>query len=314
MNRDGKALRRVMGLGIGLLVASLASPSLAQDKKPATPPATPAPTAPAPAKPAAPPGQPAASTEDLPKGEEVMDRFVKETGGVDAYKKVKSIVLSGQLILPMDMKGSMKVFVVRPAKMLSEVEIPNMGLMRSGSDGETVWSDNPMQGPRLLEGEEKEMTLEGSRISDEANWRDRYTKVETKALADVKGKPAYKVELTDKAGKKRFAFYDKESGLLVKQMMSVQSQMGDMEMEIFVSDYKKVGDILMPHKSTTTVMGNEMSTIFDKIEVNVDVPEDKFALPAEVKELKAEKDKKPAPKSDAPAPPKEAPKGEPAKK
>jgi hypothetical protein len=299
MNRDGKARLRILGLGMGLFAGCLVAPALAQDTKPA---------------PAAPATQPAAETAPLPKAEEILDRFVKESGGEEAYKKVKSIVLNGQLLLPMDMKGSMKIYVVRPAKMLSEVEIPNMGVMRSGSDGETVWSDNPMQGPRLLEGQEKEMTLEGSRISDEANWRERYTKVETKALADVKGKPAYKVEMTSKTGQTRFAFYDKESGLLVKQMLTMKSEMGDMEMEIFVTDYKKVGDILMPHKSTTAVMGQEMSTVFEKIEVNVDVPEEKFALPAEVKELKAQKDKKPEAKPETKPEAKPEPKGEPGKK
>ena len=282
-----RARVKVLGLGVGMFVGlSFTGVASAQEQK-------------------APPAEKAAETAPLPKGAEILDRFVKETGGKEAYEKIKSIVLTGQFIMPMDMKGPTKIYVVRPNKMLQTVEVPGFGEVQSGSDGETVWSDNPMQGPKILEGEEREMTLDAARISEEANWRDRYPSAETKGVEDVKGKPAFKVELTTKSGQKRLAFYDKETGLLVKQQMTMKSDAGEMAMDILVSDYKKVGDVMLPHKSTMSVMGQEMSTVFDKIEINAEVPDSKFDLPDAVKELKAAKEKKaatPAAPSTTPAP------------
>lgn len=276
MNSGAKARLKVLGLGVGLFAGMMfSSTAMAQKDQPA-------------------PAEKAVAAEPLPKAEDILDRFVKETGGKEAYEQVKSIVMTGTIQVMMDMKGTLSLSVVRPGKMRSEVEFDQLGKIVSGSDGVTVWSENPMQGPRILEGDERELTLESSRISEEANWRERYTKVECVGVEDVNGKPAYKVVLTSK-GSPRTAFYDKESGLLVKQHFTMKSDMGEMPMDILISDYKKVGEQLMlPHKTKMSLMTQEITTTFDKIEINVEVPESRFELPAEIKELQAKKDKKAA--------------------
>ncbi len=276
MNVAKKTRSSILGLGVSIVTGLfMATGAMAWTVQPE-------PKTPEPAKPAA----------DLPKGEEILDRFVKETGGKEAYASVKSIVLTGQMTLAMNMKGELKVYVKDPGKLFSKVTIVNLGEMKSGSDGETVWSDNPFEGPKILEGVEKEMTLESSRIGEEADWRERFTEVTCMGEEAVSGSPAYKVEMKTKDGQKRTSFYDKESGLLVKQMMVVSLPQGEIPTEILVSDYKKVGDLLFPHKSKTLVMSQEMVTVFEKIELNVDVPDSTFELPAEIKELKEMKAKK----------------------
>lgn len=259
-----------------------------------------------PAKPVEKPAAPAAeAAADLMSGEEVMERYLKVTGGREAYEAVKSVTLTGTLEMGMGMTGKMKVYVLSSGKMRSDMTIEGVGEITSGTDGETVWSDNPMQGPRILEGSERDMTLQSSRIADEANWRERYKKVETVGVEMVNSKPAYKVEITPKEGSKRVAYYDKESGLLVKQTMKMESQMGEMPVEVFISDYKTVGGVMFPFKTRTLVMTQEMVATFDSVEVNTEIPAEKFELPDDIKELKAKKDekaKKKAEKDAAPAP------------
>jgi zinc protease len=287
MNVAKKTRPRILGLGVsivaGFVMASGAAAWTVQPEPKTT----------EPAKPAA----------ALPKGEEILDRFVKETGGKEAYESIKSVVLTGQMTLMMNMKGELKVYVKDPGKLFSKVTIENLGEMKSGSDGETVWSENPFEGPKILEGVEKEMTMESSHIGEEANWRERFKDVKCVGEEAIDGKPAYKVEMTTKDGQKRTSFYDKENGLLVKQSMVVSLPQGEIPTEILVSDYKKVGNLLFPHKSKTTVMTQEMTTVFEKIELNADVPDSTFELPAEIKELRDKKAKKAEePKAPAPAP------------
>lgn len=278
MNCALSARLRKFGVGIGVCAAvACSSFAAAQQDQPK-------------------PTEKVTETEPLPKAEEILDRYVKETGGKEAYEQIKSMVITGEITLAMNMKGKMTVHLVRPGKLSSKVELAGIGEIRSGSDGETVWAMDPMQGPRILEGEEREMTLESAQISEEANWRERYKKFEVVGVENVKGKPAYKVELTDKHDAARTAFYDKESGLLVKQSRVTKTMQGEIPMDVFVSDYKKVGDLLVPHTTTMSAMGQEMKTTYDKIEFNVDIPAEKFELPKEVKELKDAKDKKEAEK------------------
>lgn len=274
MNGVLTARWRRFGVGVGVFAAAVCtSLAMAQEEQPK-------------------PSEKTTETEPLPKAEDVLDRFVKETGGKEAYEQIKSMVITGELTLAMNMKGKMTVHVVRPNKLASSVDLTGIGEIRTGSDGETVWALDPMQGPRILEGEERETTLEATQISEDANWRERYKKFEVTGVETVKGKPAFKVELTDKHDLTRTAFYDKESGLLVKQQRTTKTPQGEIPMEIFISDYKKVGDLLLPHTTTMSAMGQEMKTTYEKIELNVEVPAEKFELPKEVKELKELKEEK----------------------
>ena len=46
-----------------------------------------------------------------------------------------------------------------PAELRMTMEIPGIGASESGCVGGVVWSTDPMQGPRLVDGAEKERTL-----------------------------------------------------------------------------------------------------------------------------------------------------------
>src|SRR5205809_48530 len=86
-----------------------------------------------------------------------------------------------------------------------------------------------------------------------AAYEKRHTGVE-----QVDGKDCYKVQLTPKEGMAMTRFYDKQSNLLVKMVMTVKNPMGEFPVESKVSDYRKEGDILMPHKVSQSAAGQEI--------------------------------------------------------
>jgi hypothetical protein len=59
--------------------------------------------------------------------------------------------------------------------------------------------------------------------------------------------------------------------------------MGKITTSSTVSDYKKVDGILVPHRVVTKALNNEITIVLEKIEQNVKMPMDRFALPPEVK-------------------------------
>jgi zinc protease len=226
------------------------------------------------------------AADDLPKGETILDKYVEATGGKAAYAKVKSDVSTGEMTLgAMGLKGKLTSYSQAPDKRLMEITIEGIGKLSEGSNGEVAWSHSAMQGPRLKEGEEKaEALLQGKHGAD-AQWRDLYTSAQTTALETVDGKECYKVVLTPKSGKPQTRWYDKNSGLLIKMAMTSKSPMGEIAVESLLSDYKKEGDLLLPHKVVTKLAGQEMGMTIDKIEQNVEIPKEKFEPPAEVKAL-----------------------------
>jgi hypothetical protein len=231
-----------------------------------------------------------AAADDLPKAETILDKYVEATGGKAAYAKVHSEIATGSITLGgMGIKGSMTVYQLEPDKGLIEIEIEGIGKMQEGTDGDVAWGMNPMQGPRIKEGEERAKALETARLGAEAQWRDLYKSAETAGIEAVDGKDCYKVVMTPKTGSPVTKWFDKESNLMVKSLSTVKTAMGEVQSDSTMSDYRKEGDILMPHKMVSHAMGQEITMTIDTVKYNPEIPKDKFALPAEIQALAKKK-------------------------
>jgi hypothetical protein len=228
----------------------------------------------------------AALAADLPKGEAILDKYVEVTGGKAAYSKVHSDKTTGTMeFKAMGLKGKVTGYSAEPDKKYSEVVLEGMGKMQEGASDGVAWSLSSMQGPHIKEGDEKAEALLQSKFNSDLNWRDQFKKAETVGIETVDGKECYKVVLTPMTGSPMTRWFDKDSNLLVKMTMTAKTPMGDVQSESVVSDYRKEGEILMPHKIRTKVATMELELTLDSVQHNPEIPKDTFAVPAEVKAL-----------------------------
>lgn len=227
---------------------------------------------------------------DLPKAETILDKSVEATGGRANYEKLHSMVITGTMeVKAAGLKGSMVSYHAAPDKMLMEVNIPGIGAIRNGSNGELAWEISALQGPRIKEGDEKANALREGKFNSAAHWRDQYKQVVTAGLEKVDGKDCYKLVLTPKEGNPETQYFDKETNLPVKVAMTVKTPMGELPTESLIGDYRKEGDFLMPHKMTQRAAGQEVTIQFDTVQLNVDIPKEKFDLPEEIQALTKKK-------------------------
>ncbi|MCP4443978.1 MAG: hypothetical protein GY811_01350 [Myxococcales bacterium] len=228
----------------------------------------------------------AAATEALPKAEEILERAIEESGGRAAYAAVKSFNVSGTFAIPAQkMQGALSILGASGGRLRFELEIPGMGTERSGSDGSTVWSMSAMTGSRILEGAERERMLRDADLLKELKWREYYKSANTTGVEDVEGKPAFTVEMVDNVDLSETRFYDKESGLLVRQTGIVKTQMGEMKNDMHFRDYMDFDGMLMPSVVEIEVMGMTQVMTTTSIEINVETTDESFALPEEIKKL-----------------------------
>lgn len=226
------------------------------------------------------------AADDLPKAEAILDKYVEVTGGKAAYEKLKTEVTTGKMeFVGKGISGSLVSYRAEPDKSYTEIDIQGIGKIRDGSDGTTFWALSAFQGPHLKDGEEKAQARLAGHFNAELHWRDVYKKVETAGVEQVDGKDCYKVVLTPNEGGPVTRYYDKQSNLLVKMTMIAKNPMGEIPVESVASDYRKEGDILMAHKVTQKGMGQEFSISIDSVQVNTEIPPDKFAVPDEIKAL-----------------------------
>ena len=223
--------------------------------------------------------------QDKPDAKEVMEKYIQVTGGREAHEKVKNIVAEGTIeVSAVGIKGSFKSWQATQQQVV-EIDISGIGKMVEGTDGKNAWSVSAVQGNRVKEGKELDEALFDAELHGELNWQKRYKKVETVGIADVEGKQAYKVIATPEKATPRTMYFDKDSGLLLKVESKQTTPMGEFEAEMFLGDYREVSGIKVPLKNRLKISGQEMVITLEKIQANVEIPKDRFAVPAEVKDL-----------------------------
>ncbi|HUI57794.1 MAG TPA: DUF620 domain-containing protein [Bryobacteraceae bacterium] len=230
------------------------------------------------------------AADELPKADTILDKYVEVTGGKAAYQKIHSEIQTGTLeITAMGIKGKATAWRAEPNKSYTEIELEGIGKMQDGTDGTVAWSLSAMQGPHVKEGAEKSMAMIQAKFQSEVNWRDIYKKVETTGAETVDGKECYKLVLTPNEGSPITQYFDKQSNLMVKMTMTAQSPMGEIEVESYASDYRKEGDLLMPHKMRQSAAGQEFTMTVESVQYNPDIPKNRFDLPDEIKALVSKK-------------------------
>ncbi len=227
---------------------------------------------------------------DMPSGASLLQRYIDRSGGAEAYAKAKNMVATGAVELAgQNISGAVTIFE-EGEKSRTAMEFPGIGKVEEGFDGETAWENSVLQGPRILEGDEKTSVVRGSTLALVASWREIYKDVRTVGVEDVDGKPAWKVEMTPvemtaKDGKPETFFFDKDSGMLVRISQILSTPLGDIAIEATMSDFRMVEGILTPFTMTEKALSQNIVMRLDKIAYNAAIPPDRFTLPAEVKAL-----------------------------
>ena len=226
---------------------------------------------------------------DMPSGESLLQRYIDRSGGAEAYAKAKNMSMSGTVEMAgRNISGTVTIFE-EGEKSYTAMDFPGIGKVEEGFDGEIAWEDSALEGPRILEGDEKAAAKRAATLALITSWREVYKDAHTAGEADVDGKPAWKVEMTPKEGKPETFFFDKASGLLVRISAVLATAMGDIATEATMSDFRSVDGILTPFAITEKAMSQNIVMRFDKIAYNAVIPRDRFEIPASVK---AKRDKK----------------------
>jgi hypothetical protein len=223
---------------------------------------------------------------DMPSGASLLDRYIEKSGGAAAYAKAKTTMMTGTVtVAGANISGNVSIYQ-EGLKFYQLVEIAGIGKIEGGFDGETAWENSALQGPRILEGDEKIEAKRAATLAVVSNWRQVFKEARTVGSEDVDGKTAWKVEMTAREGKPETFFFDKDSGLLVKTSSVRTTPLGDIPAETDMTDFRPVEGIITPFTMTEKAMNQTMVLKFSAIAYNSDMPKDRFAVPPEIKALK----------------------------
>jgi len=274
-SNDMRILHEDLGrLGTLLLIAGVAACASGGTPEAAAPAPEPAP---APAVEAAAPALPAAA--------DLYDRMIELMGGRAAFEAYTSSKATGTFSMPSQgIEGSLEVYGAAPNLLLVIVDIPGIGTVRQGYNGEVGWTLNPMVGPMVLEGNMLNQMRQQADFFGPLNQEEYIASVETLEITDFDGRPCYKVQVTTVWDEEYFDFIDVETGLGAGSIRSQESPMGAMESTSVISDYRDFGGILTPTSIVQTTMGQDQVLTIESVEFDM-VDESVFELPNEIKTM-----------------------------
>lgn len=223
---------------------------------------------------------------DLPSGESLIQRYIDKSGGAQAYARAKSMSMSGKVEMEgRNISGTVTI-VEEGHKSYTAMEFVGIGKVEEGYDGDTAWEDSALQGPRILDGDEKAAAKRAATLALITSWRDVFKEAKTIGPADVDGKPAWQVEMVAKEGKPETWFFDRDSGLVVKTSGVISTAMGELSTELTMSDFRTVNGILTAFAMTQKAMSQTIVMRFDKVTYNAPIPPGRFDPPSSVKSLR----------------------------
>jgi len=221
-----------------------------------------------------------------PTVDELIAKNLEAKGGKAAWEGVKSAHVEGT----MSFGPTEAPFVYEwkaPNKVKIQFTVQGMTGIQA-YDGESGWMVMPFMGKTEPE---KMAPEDASQVEDQADFRGplvdheaRGYKIEYAGEEDVQGTPAYKLKVTNKNDEVSYLYLDKEYYVEIQRVDERTVRGQDVESTASIGDYKEVDGVMVPFSTeisnSLAPEGQKQTMTFEKVELNVDIPDSEFEMPA----------------------------------
>ena len=227
---------------------------------------------------------PGAQAQQLPPAQQIVDRYIAAVGGRGAMQRQNFRHVVAEMTIPSMGAMAMDMKFARPNRYTMKMDMPGMGTIAGGYNGQVGWAVNPMTGPQVLSGKELDQVRHSADMDATVDIARMYPTMQTVERSTAQGRPCYRVRMVTAEADTAYACFDEASGLMSTMESKQVSPMGTVEARVSFEDYKDFGGIKMPSRTVTSTMGQEMVMTIKSV-TNEPIAESEFVLPAEVQAL-----------------------------
>ena len=218
-----------------------------------------------------------------PEARAIVERHIAALGPDDP--SVTSMRATGTLSMPAQgISGTVEIVAARPNRTLLKAQIPGIGSLESGFDGERGWSVDPIMGPALLEGTALEQAKFDAAFDGPFHDLSRFTSLAAAGTETFDGREVHRVNAVNARGDASTEYFDVATGLHAGSVSTRETPMGAIEVTSIIRDYRPERGSLQAHQLVQQMMGVEQIITLEKYEYNV-ATADTFAMPPAVKAL-----------------------------
>lgn len=221
----------------------------------------------------------------LPSGRDVIARYVEAIGGAEAIAGTTSWRARGTFELPgQGITGTLDILSARPARSRVTLEVPGVGTIESGYDGEVAWIIDPVSGPALLTGRALTQSADDAVFDAALHSPDFTPEVTTVERLEFDARPAYKLRVVYASGREQVEYYDVETGFQIGTEGSRETPLGYVPSTTYLRNYKAFGPMMQATEIVQRPLGIEQVVRIQSFDFDV-VEADAFALPPQIQAL-----------------------------
>ena len=227
-----------------------------------------------------------AESQGLPTADQVFDKYFKAIGGEQKLAGLKSVVVKGTY------DGFDTGHEPRPEEVYAQAPAQRTTIVHLRGEADKVWtydghegwiasSDKPVPLMVLTGGE-----LEGAKLDAMLSfplqikqayptWRVGDASIDDHDVLMLQGTAAGHTSLK--------LYFDKQSGLLVRQVRYSNTKIGTVPVQVDYSDYRDVAGIKLPFQWINTWTDGQSTTLVTDIQTNVSIDPAKLSKPQPAK-------------------------------
>jgi hypothetical protein len=215
--------------------------------------------------------------------DQIIDKYVQAIGGETQAAKLASLVAKGTYegYDSLSEKVPIEIYEKAPNQLTSVVHT-QQGDSVSTFDGTHGWiaaADKLMRVLPLsggdLDGAKMDASLSfPAKLKEEFKWRTGFPSV------SIDDRPVQVIQVAtgDELGAK--LYFDKETGLLVRQVRYTETPVGVIPTQVDYSDYRDVAGVKMPFHQVVTWTDGRSTIALSEIQPNAQIDASRFAMPA----------------------------------
>jgi hypothetical protein len=221
-----------------------------------------------------------AQAPKLPTVDQIVDKYVASVGG-KASEKVTSLQGRGTVkIAEAGLAGTIEVLQKTPDKQVTIVDIAGFGQQKEGYDGVVAWVTDPQTGLREKSGGELADVKRSSMFPRELKMKQIYPKMTVKGQEKVGTRDTWVVVGEPADGLPARLYFDVETGLPIRQVVTRQSPAGPMEVDVRFDDYRVVDGVKRPFSIHQITAQFTVVIEFTEVKHNVPIDDAVFRKPS----------------------------------
>ena len=226
-----------------------------------------------------------ASMAHLPTAQQILEKYTQALGGAEALDKISSRVEKGTLSGFGPHSFPVEIYSKAPDKRISIVHMPK-NENYTAFDGQSGWLTGFGGRIQNMEGAEIYAARLDADFRFLSDARKVFRQVRMATPENVGDREAWVLVGITPGQPPVKLYFDKESGLLLREMRYAQTPVGRYPTQVDYADFREADGVKVPFRWTVARPGNSFTIQVDEIQQNVPVDDSKFEKPAAPPEQK----------------------------